>query len=81
MPHQSKPYSTWRQLLWHWMMGTALGILCAGVLLTSHAPELQPLFAGPADAFLRLMFLVLIGASFGMCATVTGALFLASEKK
>lgn len=71
---------TLRQLLWHGMMGTALGILCAGMLLVSRLPELQPFLDDLSSALARLLFLLAIGLSFGLCATLTGAMFLVNEQ-
>jgi hypothetical protein len=68
-----------RHLLWHLMMGTALGVLCAGLLLFSSLPELAPL-VGPAGSFDRFEFLLGGGLFFGIGAMLTGVMFLVSEE-
>jgi hypothetical protein len=68
------------QLAWHWMMGTALGVLCGGLRLVTALPESQLLIDDPASSLSRLVFLISIGLAFGIGATLTGAMFLRSEK-
>jgi hypothetical protein len=69
-----------RQLLWHAMMGTALGILCGGLRLATSAPYAQLLIDAPASSFSRLEYLVELGLAFGILATLTGAFFLKIEQ-
>ncbi len=69
-----------RQLLGHSMMGMALGILCAGLLLAGHVTDIAQLVNTQQQPWLaRLVFLVSVGFSFGLGATLTGALFLSCE--
>jgi hypothetical protein len=67
------------QLACHWLMGMALGVLCAGLLLITKAPEVVSLVGASASAHARLIFLVSVGISFGFSATLTGAIFLLNE--
>lgn len=54
-----------------------LGIVCAGVLLVADAPGL---IARPSSLSARLLFLLTIGLFFGFGATLTGVLYLNSDK-
>lgn len=78
-PPSSKPRFTFRQLLWHCMMGMTLGILCAGLLLYTRIPELLPLDQ-PGAMVSRFGYLLAVGIPFGICATLTGALFTVSDQ-
>ena len=71
MPLTRKPPDLFHRLLRHWMMGTVLGILCAGLLLMM-SPKVS-------DPLVRVGLLMLFGLAFGLGATLTGAIFLASE--
>lgn len=68
-----------RQLLWHWMMGTMLGIVCAGLLLNADITALASL-DNPASFLGRLVFLGSVGIAFGLGAVLTGAMLLAFEE-
>jgi hypothetical protein len=65
-------------LLWHWMMGSTLGLLCAGYLLVAQVNEFQILFGSPAS-MCRLIYLAAAGLFVGIGATLTGALFLVTD--
>jgi hypothetical protein len=62
-------------LLWHWMMGSTLGILCAGYLLVANVAEFHLLEGSPASTA-RLIFLIAAVLFVGIGATLTGALFV-----
>ena len=68
-----------RRLVWHGMMGMALGIVFAGVLLFSHVSTLA-LLDNAGDLSSRLIFLVAVGLFFGIGALLTGAVFLVSDE-
>jgi hypothetical protein len=59
-------------------MGTTLGVLCAGLLLISDAPDL---IDHPASLLARFVFLVSVGLSFGLGASMTGAMFHTNDDK
>jgi hypothetical protein len=75
--HQAVPY---RQIFTDWMMGSVLGVLCAGLLLATHIPEAIPASDWPSSSFARLAFLIAFGISFGLGAAMTGVMFFAYEK-
>ncbi len=68
-----------RRLLWHWMMGTTIGIIFAGALLVSRVPALEP-FDGAGDVAGSVVFLIAVGLFFGIGALLTGAVFLVGEE-
>lgn len=70
-----------KQLLWHCLMGVALGVLCGGLLLQIGASQPDALIHGADTVFERLRFLLTIAFFFGIAATLTGATFLANEKE
>jgi hypothetical protein len=69
-----------QQLLWHCLMGTALGVLCAGLLLHVPSAAAGSLIAAPASSLKTLRFLLSFALIFGLGATLTGALFLSHDK-
>jgi hypothetical protein len=69
-----------QRLLWHAMMGIALGVICGGLLLISDGPEVQSIPGSLGSLTSRLVFLIFFGFWFGLGATMTGALFLANEE-
>jgi hypothetical protein len=71
MTSPPRRFSLLHQLLWHWMMGMTLGILCAGLLLFTNAPGLADHLTSLSA---RLIFLLSVGFSFGVGATLTGAM-------
>lgn len=70
-----------KQLLWHCLMGVALGVLCGGLLLQLGASHPDALIHGPETIFARLRFLLTVAFFFGASATLTGATFMANEKE
>ena len=66
--------------MWHGMMGTTLGVVCAGALLFSGSSALA-LLDGAGDPSVRLDFLITVGLAFGIGSTLTGAMFLVGEEK
>jgi hypothetical protein len=57
-------------------MGMALGVLCAGLLLVAHAPEITYVISQPNSVLARFTLLVSVGLSFGIGAALTGAIRL-----
>ena len=79
-PHRRAPRPWFRQLIWHCLMGTALGVLCAGLLLQVPSSAADSLIAEPATSFKTLRFLLSFAFLFGLGATLTGAMFLNHDK-
>ncbi len=79
-PHRRAPRPSFRQLLWHCLMGTALGVLCAGLLLQVPSAAGDSLIGGPGTSFKTLRFLLSFAFLFGLGATLTGAMFLNHDK-
>lgn len=75
-----KYLSLLRDALLHWMMGTALGILCAGLLLVTHTLTANDGLDWPSSALARFQFLLCFGVSFGVGATAMGVLFALYER-
>lgn len=69
-----------KQLLWHGLMGTALGVLCAGLLLQIGASHHDAFIDGPETMAARLRFLLTVAFLFGIGSTLTGATLIANEK-
>jgi hypothetical protein len=67
-------------LLWHCLMGVALGVLCAGLLLQVPSSAGDSLIVGPETSFKTLRFLLSFAFLFGLGATLTGAMFLSHDK-
>jgi len=61
-------------------MGMVLGILCAGILLVAHTPEVIHVVGQPISVLARFIFLVSVGLSFGLGAALTGAIHVNKEK-
>ena len=78
MPNPRRQLPELSQLLWHGAMGMVLGILCAGILLVAHAPEVTHVVGWPISVLARFIFLVSVGLSFGLGAMLTGAMFMVS---
>jgi cytochrome bd-type quinol oxidase subunit 2 len=70
-----------KQLTWHCLMGVALGVLCAGLLLQIGAAHPDALIHGSDTILARLRFLLTVAFFFGLAATLTGATFMANEKE
>lgn len=71
-----------RQLLWHCLMGIALGVLCGGLLLQiGGAAHPDALLHGGDTMIARLRLLLTVAFLFGVGATITGATFIANEKQ
>jgi hypothetical protein len=79
-PHRRAPRPSFQQLLWHGLMGTALGVLCAGLLLHVPSAAGASLIGGPETSFKTLRFLLSFAFLFGLGATLTGAMFLGHDK-
>lgn len=79
-PHRRTPRPSFQQLLWHGLMGTALGVLCAGLLLHVPSAAGDSLIGGPETSFETLRFLLSFAFLFGLGATLTGAMFLNHDK-
>jgi hypothetical protein len=79
-PHPRAPRPPLRQLFWHCLMGVALGVLCAGLLLQVPSSAGDNLIVGPAISFKTLRFLLSFAFLFGLGATLTGAMFLSHDK-
>ena len=77
--HSNRP--SFRQLLWHCLMGIALGVLCGGLLLQIGASHPDALLHGGDTMVARLRLLLTVAFLFGAGATLTGATFLANEKE
>ena len=73
-------YAFVRQLLWHCLMGIALGVFCGGLLLQIGASHPEALMRADTIAA-RLWFLLTIAFFFGVGATLTGATFLANDNE
>jgi hypothetical protein len=69
-----------KQLTWHCLMGTALGVLCGGLLLQIGASHPDALIHGADTMLARLRFLLTVAFVFGASATLTGATLAANEK-
>jgi len=67
-------------MLLHWMTGTVLGVLCAGLLLVMHSYQAAAGDGWPASPLARLLFLIAFGGSFGLGSVLTGAMFSAFER-
>jgi hypothetical protein len=61
-------------------MGTALGVLCAGLLLHVPSADATSLIPAPVSSFKTLRFLLSFAFIFGLGATLTGAMFLNHDK-
>ena len=70
-----------RQLLWHCLMGVALGVLCGGLLLQIGASHPDALLHSGDTMVARLRLLLTVAFLFGVGATLTGATFMANEKQ
>ncbi len=79
-PQRRAPRPSFQQLLWHCLMGIALGVLCAGLLLHVPTAEGASLIAGPETSYKTLRFLLSFAFLFGLGATLTGAMFLSHDK-
>ena len=79
-PHRRAPRPSFPQLLWHGLMGTALGVLCAGLLPHVPSAAAGSLIPAPASSLKTLRFLLSFALIFGVGATLTGALFLSHDK-
>jgi hypothetical protein len=79
-PHRRAPRPSFQQLLWHCLMGVALGVLCAGLLLHVPSAAAGSLMPPPENSLKTLRFLLSFAFIFGLGATVTGAIFLNHEK-
>lgn len=79
-PHRHAPRSSFQQLLWHCLMGTALGVLCAGLLLHVPSANAESLIPEPVSSLKTLRFLLSFAFIFGIGATLTGAVFLNHDK-
>jgi hypothetical protein len=80
-PRPRTPRPSFQQLLWHCLMGTALGVLCAGLML--HVPSAAAdtgLIPEPVSSLKTLRFLLSFAFIFGLGATLTGAMFLNHDK-
>jgi hypothetical protein len=79
-PRPRTPRPPFQQLLWHCLMGTALGVLCAGLLLHVPSADATSLIPAPVSSFKTLRFLLSFAFIFGLGATLTGAMFLNHDK-
>jgi hypothetical protein len=79
-PQRRAPRPSLQQLLWHCLMGVALGVLCAGLLLQVPSSAGDSLIAGPETSYKTLRFLLSFAFLFGLGATLTGAMFLSHDK-
>jgi NhaP-type Na+/H+ or K+/H+ antiporter len=79
-PQRRAPRPSLQQLLWHCLMGVALGVLCAGLLLQVPSSAGDSLIAGPENSYKTLRFLLSFAFLFGLGATLTGAMFLSHDK-
>jgi Na+/H+-dicarboxylate symporter len=70
-----------KHLIWHFLMGIVLGILCAGLMLQIDAAHSAALVHGGDSALARLRFLLIAALFFGVGATVTGAALMVNEKQ
>jgi hypothetical protein len=70
-----------RQLLWHCLMGTTLGVICGGLLLQIGASQPDALIHGADTIASRLRLLLTVAFIFAVGATLTGASFLAHENE
>ena len=70
-----------KQLLWHCLIGAALGVLCAGLLLNISGSHSDALIHGSDTMFVRLRFLLTVAFFFGVASTLTGAILLVNEKE
>jgi len=61
------------------MMGTTLGIVFAGLVLQSGELQAKGLIDGPLTHALALRILLTAAFIFGIGATLTGSMFLASD--
>ncbi|HEY1364492.1 MAG TPA: hypothetical protein VGF60_19775 [Xanthobacteraceae bacterium] len=68
-----------RDLLLQWLMGMALGVLCAGMLLQTRRIDVTALIQVRQAWLATLIFLTSIGASFGLGATLTGAALMVAK--
>lgn len=73
MPAKSNPAPTLITVLTAGLEAAALGILCAGLLLWSHQINVSFIHVG-SHLLARLIFLVVIGAAFGLSAAIVAAL-------
>ncbi len=64
------------ELLSHSMMGMALGVFVAGLLLFTQQVDLDSFIKVPVPWIARLIFLLSIGITFGISTTLTGAVLL-----
>jgi hypothetical protein len=67
------------ELLTQAMMGFALGVLCAGLLMLTHQIDLTAFIKVKAEWVARLIFLMSFGISFALGATLTGAALLVAR--
>lgn len=79
-PNRRAPRPSFQQLLWHCLMGIALGVLCAGLMLHVPTSGGNSLIAGPETSYKTLRFLLSFAFLFGLGATLTGAMFLSHDK-
>lgn len=79
-PHRREPRPSFQQLLWHCLMGIALGVLCAGLLLHVPSANAASLLPAPGSSLKTLRFLLSFAFIFGIGATLTGAVFLNHDK-
>jgi cytochrome bd-type quinol oxidase subunit 2 len=70
-----------KQLTWHCLMGVALGVLCAGLLLQIDSSHSDALIHGADTMAARFRFLLTVAFFFGAGATLTGATFLANDNE
>jgi hypothetical protein len=78
-PPSSKIVFT-KQLLWHCLIGVALGVLCGGLLLNIGSAHPDAFIHGPDTMMARLHFLLTVAFFFGAGSTLTGTVFLVNEK-
>jgi hypothetical protein len=69
-----------KQLLWHCLIGVALGVLCGGLLLNIGSAHFDAFIHGPDTMIARLRFLLTVALFFGAGSTLTGTVFLVNEK-
>lgn len=76
---QLPPLPPLHHCLNHWMVGSLLGVVCAGALLMMQNLDWTTPIGWPADPLARLEFLLAFAFSFGLGSVVTGAMFAVYE--
>jgi|HubBroStandDraft_5_1064220.scaffolds.fasta_scaffold700407_2 hypothetical protein len=80
MPQPRAHTVTPRDVIHHWMIGSALGVICAGVLLVTGSLQANHVEV-PEPGLETIRFLLSIGFVFGFGSALTGVMFLATEIK